>query len=137
MKTNSLPQLDWDRINSLIDFALFEDIKEEGDATSLSVIPGDVITEASFVTREKCAVAGIDIAKAVFKKLDEGIIFEAIVKDGDILEVGDTLAKVKGNAQKILTAERTALNFLQRLCGIATAAYNYSSILTADSKLRF
>lgn len=128
-----LPNLDWDRIDLLIKLSLNEDIKN-GDATSLAVIPYDTVTEARFITREKCAVAGLAIAEAVFKKLDKNFFFKALVNDGDIIEPGKILATVKGNAQKLLTAERTALNFLQRLCGIATAAHKYSKEIVPNSK---
>ncbi len=124
MKKLNLPELDWQKVNSLIDMALDEDIKT-GDATSISVIPENVITEARFVTREKCVCAGIEVAKAVFLKIDNTVAWTSLVKDGDILEPGDALASVKGNARSLLTAERTALNFLQRLCGVATTTLRY------------
>ena len=124
MKELNLPQLDWERVNALIDMALGEDIKS-GDATSIAVIPENIITEAKFVTREKCVCAGLEVAKTVFVKLDNSISWTSHVKDGDILKPGDVLATVKGNARVLLTAERTALNFLQRLCGIATTTLRY------------
>jgi nicotinate-nucleotide pyrophosphorylase (carboxylating) len=132
MSEKDLSKLDWKRANILIDLALDEDVKA-GDATSLSVIPNDTKTTAKFVTREKCIVAGLEIAKTVFEKLDKNIIFSFKVKDGDILAPGSVMATVKGNAQAILTGERTALNFLQRLCGIATTSYNYVSALPKNS----
>ena len=135
MTTKSLPELDWKRINILIDLALEEDVKD-GDATSLSVIPNETITTARFVTREKCIVAGLAVAKAVFEKLDKNAVFSNKVEDGDILKPGRVIATVKGNAQVILTGERTALNFLQRLCGVATTSYNYVSALQNDSNTK-
>ena len=125
-------ELDWKRINTLINLSFDEDIKE-GDATSLSVIPDNVKTTARFVTREQCVVAGLAIAERVFKKLDNEIEFNAKVQDGDLLKKGDIIAIVTGNAQALLTGERTALNFLQRLCGIATTSYNYVSALPKNS----
>ena len=124
MKKLNLPELDWTQINSLIDMSLEEDIKT-GDATSISVIPEDVITEARFVTREKCVCAGLEVAKTVFLKIDNTVKWTSLVKDGDILEPGAVLASAKGSARSLLTAERTALNFLQRLCGIATTTLRY------------
>ena len=98
MKKLNLPELDWQKINSLIDMALEEDIKT-GDATSISVIPENVTTEARFVTREKCVCAGLEVAKTVFLKIDDTVAWTSLVKDGDILEPGDVLASVKGNAR--------------------------------------
>ena len=135
MINNKLPELDWERAFLLIDLALEEDIKD-GDATSLSVIPAEINTTAKFVTREKCAVAGLSVAKAVFEKLDRNILFESFVIDGDIIDAGTVMAQVTGNAQAILTGERTALNFLQRLCGSATAAYKYVSAIPKNSKTK-
>lgn len=117
-----LPKLDWKRVNSLIDMAIKEDVKT-GDATSISVIPEDLLAEARLVGREKCVCAGLDIAKAVFQKIDSSIEWEAHVKDGEVLFPGAVFATIKGNARSILTAERTALNFLQHLCGVATKTH--------------
>ena len=134
MKKLNLPELDWQKINSLIDMALEEDIKT-GDATSISVIPENVTTEARFVTREKCVCAGLEVAKTVFLKIDDTVAWTSLVKDGDILEPGDVLASVKGNARALLTGERTALNFLQRLCGVATTTLRYVEAV-GDSKTK-
>ena len=135
MKKLDLPELDWPIINSLIDMSLDEDIKT-GDATSISVIPENVTTEARFVTREKCVCAGLEVAKTVFLKIDNTVVWKSLVNDGDILEAGAVLASVKGNARSILTAERTALNFLQRLCGIATTTFRYVvAVGSSDTKI--
>jgi nicotinate-nucleotide pyrophosphorylase (carboxylating) len=135
MKKLNLPELDWAKINSLIDMSLDEDIKT-GDATSISVIPENVITEARFVTREKCVCAGLEVAKTVFIKIDNRVSWTSLVKDGDILEPGAVLASVRGNARSLLTAERTALNFLQRLCGIATTTLRYVDAAgSSDTKI--
>ena len=134
MKKLSLPELDWARINLLIDISLDEDIKT-GDVTSISVISENVITNARFVTREKCVCAGLEIAKTVFLKIDNKIEWTSLVNDSDILEPGDILASVKGNARALLTAERVALNFLQRLCGIATTTFRYVEAV-GDSKTK-
>ncbi len=134
MKLN-LPELDWAKINSLIDMSLDEDIKT-GDATSISVIPENVNTEARFVTREKCVCAALEVAKTVFMKIDSTVSWTSLVKDGDILEPGAVLASVRGNARSLLTAERTALNFLQRLCGVATTTLRYvEAVGSSDTKI--
>ena len=128
MNKLKLPELDWKRINSLIDMAFKEDVKT-GDATSTSVISKDVIIEARLVSREKSICAGLDIAVAVFQKTDNSISWQSCVADGDTLYPGTILAVMKGNACSILTAERTALNFLQHLCGIATETSRYVKAL--------
>jgi nicotinate-nucleotide pyrophosphorylase (carboxylating) len=132
--TQKLPSLDWNRISELINMSLTEDIKT-GDATSISVIPEKTETKAIFVTREECICAGLPIAEAIFKKLDIKVEWTSLVKDGDLLKPGDQIAIVKGNARTILTAERTALNFMQKLSGIATATYQYVKAL-GDSKTK-
>ena len=71
-------------------------------------------------------LAGIAVAERVFKKIDPALEFEALKQDGDLCVRGDKLAVISGPARAILTAERTALNFIQRLCGVATMSYFYS-----------
>ena len=134
-KVQCLPELDWSVIEALIDMSLDEDIKT-GDATSISVIPEDAITEARFVTREKCVCAGLEVAKRVFAKLDESLDWKSCVKDGDKLNPGDVLASVRGDARVLLAGERTALNFLQRLCGVATTTAKYvEAVAGAKTKI--
>lgn len=120
----NLSKLDYQRINELISMALAEDVGD-GDATSISVIPEEIIKEANFVSRENCICAGLDVAKAVFRAVDKSLEWTALVSDGDFVPKGGRMASVKGKARSILTAERTALNFLQRLCGIATVTNKY------------
>ncbi len=120
----NLPELDWNRVNKLIELAIDEDINN-GDATSISVIPENVKTEGRFVTREQCVCAGLPVAEAVFKKLDSKIGWISHCPEGAVLESGTCMATVKGNARAILAGERTALNFLQRLSGIATVTRKY------------
>ena len=122
----NLSELDWNKINKLIELAIDEDISN-GDATSIAIVPEDVKTEGRFVTREECVCAGLPVAEAVFKKLDSEIVWVSHCNEGDILKLGACMATVKGNARAILTGERTALNFLQRLCGIATTTMRYVS----------
>ncbi len=128
-----IPKLDWERVNLLIDLAILEDIEDFCDTTSESVIPEDCVATAKFVVRERCVCAGLDVAKAVFEKIDCSVEWAAVVEDGAVVEAGEMMASVSGNARSILTAERTALNFLQRLCGIATVAESYVLALGNDS----
>ena len=71
-------------------------------------------------------LAGIEVAQRVFQKIDPSLEFEALKQDGDLCLRGEKLAVISGSARAILTAERTALNFIQRLCGVATMSYFYS-----------
>lgn len=104
--------------------ALEEDIGS-GDATTLAVVPSDCIIMARLNARQQCVCAGLPVAETVFTILDPDCRFERRVDDGGLCPPGSELAVVCGQARAILTAERTALNFLQRLSGIATMARKY------------
>ncbi|MDP2920621.1 MAG: carboxylating nicotinate-nucleotide diphosphorylase [Dehalococcoidia bacterium] len=106
-------------VNCLIELALKEDIGT-GDITTEILIPPDLETSAVFLSKTDGIVAGIDIAKKVFLKLDPQIKFTVNIKDGAVIKPGDNIATVRGKARAILTGERVALNFLQRLSGTAT-----------------
>lgn len=104
--------------------ALAEDVGA-GDATTLAVIPERLETTALLQTREACVVAGLPVAEAVFRELDPACCFEPLLREGQDCAAGQTLARVTGKARALLTGERTALNFLQRLCGIASMTRRY------------
>jgi nicotinate-nucleotide pyrophosphorylase (carboxylating) len=117
------PELD--RImDAAIDAALREDMPE-GDITSESVIAAGSRSEAFFLAKEDGVLAGLPVASRVFEKLDPSIIFIERFRDGSAFRPSDKLARVKGPTIALLKGERTALNFLQRLCGIATATRRY------------
>ena len=120
--------IDKERLATLINLALEEDLADIGDTTSISVIPENIKVKGVFITREECVLAGLPVIEAVFKAVDSDIEFSARYSDGDKVAAGEFIADIYGNAQKILTAERTALNFLQRLCGIATISSKYASL---------
>jgi nicotinate-nucleotide pyrophosphorylase (carboxylating) len=103
----------------LIRRALAEDVGA-GDITSAAVVPRDLRTGGMFLARRMCVLAGLEVAKAVFLEVDPSIEFTAFKKDGELCQAEDTIARVYGPAVALLTAERTALNFLQHLSGIAT-----------------
>src|SRR5690242_5767941 len=103
----------------LVRRALIEDIGR-GDVTTEATIPTDAQAAATIVTREPGVIAGLPITRLAFLILDPDLCFEALVEDGASVAAGAHLARVSGNARAILTAERTALNFLGRLSGIAT-----------------
>ncbi len=103
----------------LIELAFAEDIAG-GDATSNSVLPEGLLVEGRILAKEAGVVAGLSIAGAVFARVDPSLRFEPGVEDGTPVAPGDVVANVQGPARGMLAAERTALNFLQRLSGIAT-----------------
>jgi len=103
----------------LVKAALAEDLAGGVDVTSVATIAADAQLQADFVARESGVVVGIEMAKAVLTEVGvDGI--EVLIQDGASVNVGDVLIKVSGNARAILLAERTALNFLGHLSGIAT-----------------
>lgn len=106
-------------IDKIIEQALLEDIWT-GDITSESIIPYDLKAKGIIKTSDEGVVAGLDIVLLVFKKLDSEICFQSKTKDGNKILPGEILAKITGPAQTILKGERVALNFLQRMSGIAT-----------------
>jgi len=100
--------------------ALDEDLGA-GDITSEAVLPAGIRARARIVARHAMVVSGIEVARAVFRRVDAELAFTAAHTDGDVLDGPTTLARIEGRAAGILTGERTALNFLQRMSGIATA----------------
>lgn len=116
--------MDREYLDRLIEAAIDEDMPR-GDITSESVIPPELQAEAVIQAKEEGILAGLPVAKRVFEKLDSRIKFEELIEDGQAFRGGDFLAKVTGSAVSILKGERTALNFLQRLCGIATRTRHF------------
>ncbi len=111
-----------------IDFALLEDLGQEGDVTSNSTIPADKQATATLIAKEDNAViCGLAIAELVFKTVDPTLQFNPLVAEGTFIKDSPvTIAIISGNARSILTAERTALNLMQRMCGIATISRRYA-----------
>ena len=106
-------------LEDFIKYSLEEDIGT-GDVTTLSVIPADRTATGKFIAKEKGVICGLDVARKVFECVDGSVSFEPLVSDGDEVENRQTIATVSGNARSLLIAERTALNILQRLSGVAT-----------------
>jgi nicotinate-nucleotide pyrophosphorylase (carboxylating) len=105
----------------LVHTALAEDLGRAGDITSDSIIPEATLVRVTLRSRQAGRLAGIDIAEAVFRLVDARLNVEKFRADGDALAPGDVIAIIQGPARAALTAERTALNFLGHLSGIATA----------------
>jgi len=115
-------KLDPELVRSAVEAALAEDLGESGDVTTAAVIPAGCSGTAGIVAREVLTLAGLPVAREVFRLLDPGLSFTAHVEDGERLAAGARVATVRGAARPILEGERTALNFLMRMSGIATAA---------------
>jgi nicotinate-nucleotide pyrophosphorylase (carboxylating) len=103
----------------LIERALEEDLGP-GDVTTALLVPESCAGEAVIEARQPLVVCGLEVAEAVFRSCDPDLAFEPRSRDGAGIEAGEALALVRGSLRSILTAERTALNFLMRLCGIAS-----------------
>jgi len=117
--------LDFDvMIAELIDRAIAEDIGD-GDHTTLSTVPKDVKGGAKLLVKEKGIIAGVEISQRIFNKIDSSLKVEVFIKDGTKVNVGDIVFNVYGNTHSILQAERLALNFMQRMSGIATNTNRY------------
>lgn len=107
-----------------VEEALKEDLGRRGDITSIAIIESEQLATLNIVSRESGILSGIDLARISFHMIDPQIEFISKVKDGEIIKPGMILAVVKGNARALLTAERTALNFITHLSGIATQVAN-------------
>jgi nicotinate-nucleotide pyrophosphorylase (carboxylating) len=110
---------------SLAHLALAEDLGSSGDLTSQAVIPIDLEGQAVFVARTTGVVAGLPAIKGTFDLVDRGLSVEPAIEDGMTITPGTRLATVRGLMRGLLKGERTALNFLQRLCGVATLTRRY------------
>lgn len=115
-------------IDQLIDLAIREDVGD-GDHTSLACIPLNANGKAQLLVKEEGIIAGVELAKLIFHKIDTSLIFTPILQDGDKIKSGDVAFYVEGSSQSILKAERLALNFMQRMSGIATKTYHYTQLL--------
>ncbi len=120
--------MDLKTVDGIIEAALKEDIPA-GDVTSESLVPPDSVSTAVLLAKESGVLAGIGLAWLVFAKIDPQIAFEVEVQDGREFKAGDVLARLEGNSIALLKGERTALNFLQRLSGIATATRRFVKAL--------
>jgi nicotinate-nucleotide pyrophosphorylase (carboxylating) len=117
-----------DHSEILITLALAEDIGD-GDVTSQYFIPKDRIARAFIAVREEGVVSGVELAAQVFTKTDPGLEVEILIADGSHVGAGALLLRVEGKARSILTAERTALNFLQHLSGVATLTARHVELI--------
>ncbi len=121
-------KLDINSVKELVKTALKEDIKT-GDLTTDNLIPDNVNVKANLKVKANGIIAGLSVAEVVLKLLDPEIIWEPLMDDGDKVESGKIIANFNGSYKAILTGERTALNFLQRMSGIATQTNKYVKAL--------
>jgi nicotinate-nucleotide pyrophosphorylase (carboxylating) len=108
----------------LVKFALSEDVGT-GDVTSLNCVPPNTAARATLIARAPGVVSGLDIARMTFHEVDASLRFEPLVRDGQQVAGDTVLATITGSAASLMTAERTALNFMMRLCGVATLTRRY------------
>jgi nicotinate-nucleotide pyrophosphorylase (carboxylating) len=109
----------------LIDLALKDDVGE-GDITTDNIVPSGIKRKAKMVAKTDGVVAGLPVAEMVFRKLDQDLVWNELTPDGTKVKKGDVLVEFEGSYRALLTGERTALNFLQRLSGIATMSAIYA-----------
>ncbi len=115
-------------LNELIDNALAEDLGD-GDHSALACIPEDAMGSAKLLVKEDGILAGVELAEMIFKKVDSRFELDISIKDGAPVHVGDIAFTVNGPSQKLLSAERLVLNFMQRLSAIATQTNRYVQLL--------
>lgn len=115
-------------VDAIIERALEEDLPH-GDVTSESIIPSESQSKAVIMAEERGILAGISVAESVFNKIDSSLSFKTRKKDGGEIKKGDVLAELEGCSISLLKGERTALNFLQRLSGIATITHQFVQAL--------
>ncbi|NLV21179.1 MAG: carboxylating nicotinate-nucleotide diphosphorylase [Syntrophomonadaceae bacterium] len=115
-------------LDDLISRSLEEDIGY-GDITTMSVVPAEQSSEGRFIVKADGVIAGLEVARAVFAKLDPQAVFTKLIEDGDLVTAGTVIARVRGSSRALLSGERTALNFLQRLSGIATQTHQLAAMI--------
>ena len=123
-----------DTVLRIVRDALAEDIGG-GDVTSYNFIPPDAAAQGHFLAKETFVLCGMPVAEMVFHELDHNCEILTIAREGQVIEFGEKFATVRGNARAILAGERVALNFLQRLSGIATKTARYVKQLKGTAAL--
>lgn len=117
-----------EELKEFIERALHEDVRDR-DHTSLACIPADAMGKAHLLVKENGILAGMELAKLIFQKVDERIVMNPLLKDGDVIAVGDIAFTVEGPSSSLLTAERLVLNCMQRMSGISTKTHEINKLL--------
>lgn len=122
-------------ISKLIANALAEDLGD-GDHTSLATISSQARGKVELIAKDNGIIAGVEVAAMVFRELDNDLNINILIKDGSLIKPGDVVMIIEGSSQSLLSAERTALNFIQRMSGIATFTNKvHNQIADLDTKL--
>jgi nicotinate-nucleotide pyrophosphorylase (carboxylating) len=116
-------------LEPLVRMALLEDLGRAGDLTTDTIVPADARDSLRLVARQAGVLAGLDLARLAFHLLDSGLVFEPLCGDGAVLAPGMEIARIRGKSRAILTAERTALNYLCHLSGVASATYSIAQAI--------
>ena len=127
----TISELDFNLIKPVIDYALNEDLGS-GDITTNSLVPFDLQAKATMVAKSSGVIAGLGVAEYVFKSLDKDILWKTYINDGEHVIKGDLILEISGSYRALLSGERLALNFLQRMSGIATMTDNYKNQLSGS-----
>lgn len=122
-----------DDCRHLIRLAVREDLANQYDWTTVSLVPHDATAAADVVARESGVICGMKVAELVVQEMNLNATWSAEIKDGDAVERGQLVARLKGNARDLLTGERTILNFVGRLSGIATLTAKYVEAIKGTS----
>lgn len=122
-------------IEEFIQQAILEDIQDpkgilpSGDHSALACIPADAMKKAHLKVKQQGIIAGIDMAKLIFEKIDENLIFTPLIADGSAVKYGDIAFYIEGSARSLLLGERLILNTMQRMSGIATLTNEYANLI--------
>lgn len=127
----AVPPLPDVMLDPLVRAALLEDLGRAGDLTTDAIVPADAVAETRLVSRQEGVLAGLDLARLAFRAMDPAIEFAVTQRDGSDLRPGMEIARIRGNARAMLTAERVALNFLCHLSGVATATASIARAISA------
>lgn len=130
MEVPAIKKLEKFEVYEIIRHALLEDLGSYGDITSKYTVPSQSISRAFAVCKEKdgTVLCGVDIMQFVFNEIDKSIVFEKLKQDGDFLNNRDIICRASGPSASLLSAERTALNFLQHMSGIASLTSKFAAI---------
>jgi nicotinate-nucleotide pyrophosphorylase (carboxylating) len=116
-------------LEPLVRMALLEDLGRAGDLTTDTIVPAGAKDSLRLVARQEGVLAGLDLARLAFHLLDNGLVFEPLCGDGTVLAPGMEIARISGKSRAILTGERTALNYLCHLSGVASATYSIAQAI--------
>ena len=124
--------LNFDQIDRVIQMSLEEDMPF-GDITTENIISKDSFSKARFIAKESGVIAGLPVAERTFTLIDERVVLTVLKPEGSLVEKGDVIATVEGPTIAILEGERTALNLLQRLSGVATRTHTLAALVEGTS----